>query len=168
MSSAATGGDQSWAISRPLCGYEIDEIERELRAGGASHPYVSLLQPEPGVAWVLSCAIASEIGDISRFASPKKLVGYTGLTPYVNQSGGHDWRGPLVTNGTKYLRWTTRRGATHAAHHVYRDHHERTKARIGCQRGAEVVGEHAPNGVGELVRRGRTSLRQGPTLTLAA
>jgi len=47
-------------------------------------------------AWVLGYTIASVIGDISRFASPKKLVGYTGLTPYANQSGGHDWRGPLV------------------------------------------------------------------------
>ena len=42
----------------------------------------------PGVGWVLADTIAAEIGDISRFASPKKLVGYTGLCPRVYPSGG--------------------------------------------------------------------------------
>jgi hypothetical protein len=31
---------------------EIKGIERELRALGAHHPYVSLLQSVPGVAWI--------------------------------------------------------------------------------------------------------------------
>jgi len=37
----------------------------------------------PGIGWVLSYTIAAEIGDIDRFASPKKLCGYTGLCPRV-------------------------------------------------------------------------------------
>ena len=44
----------------------------------------------PGIAWVLGFTIACEIGDIERFASPKKLTGYTGLCPKVDQSGEHD------------------------------------------------------------------------------
>src|SRR4029453_3575084 len=44
-------------------------------------------------------------GDISRFPSPRKLVGYTGLTPRVDQSGERDRRGPLRKNGPNYLRW---------------------------------------------------------------
>jgi transposase len=75
-------------------GEEIGGIERELRTQGAQHPYVSLLQSVPGVAWVLGYTIASEIGDISRFASPKQLGGYTGLCPRVIQSGEKDWRDP--------------------------------------------------------------------------
>ncbi|MGO9151379.1 MAG: IS110 family transposase [Acidimicrobiales bacterium] len=119
---------------------EIDLIEKELRTSGASHPYVTLLQSVPGVAWVLGYTIASEIGDINRFASAKKLVGYTGLTPYVNQSGGHDWRGPLVKNGPKYLRWALIEAATHAAHHdAYKEHYERTKVRLGRQRGVKIA-----------------------------
>ena len=35
----------------------------------------------PGIAWVLGYTIAAELGDIGRFASPKKLCGYTGLCP---------------------------------------------------------------------------------------
>src|ERR1700678_2255342 len=45
-------------------GEEISSIERQLRALGADHAYVSLLQSVPGVAWILGYTIASEIGDI--------------------------------------------------------------------------------------------------------
>jgi transposase len=121
-------------------GEEIDAAGDELAALGADHPYVQLLTSVPGVAWVLGYTIASEIGDISCFASPKKLVGYTGLCPTVKQSGGHDWRGPIAKNGPKYLRWALIEAATHAARHpYYRDHYERTAKRLGRQRGKKVA-----------------------------
>ncbi len=41
-------------------------------------PYIPLLTTIPGIAWVLGYTIAAEIGDIARFASPRKLIGYTG------------------------------------------------------------------------------------------
>ena len=41
----------------------------------------------PGVAELLGLTIASEIGDISRFATARKLVGYSGLTLRITQSG---------------------------------------------------------------------------------
>src|SRR6266540_1606144 len=66
---------------------EIDRCERDLRQLGADHPYVPRLMTAPGIAWVLGYTIASEIGDIARFSSPKKLAGYTGLCPRVHQSG---------------------------------------------------------------------------------
>ncbi len=119
---------------------EIDACERDLRAQGADHPYVGLLRTAPGIAWVLGYTIASEIGDITRFASPKKLTGYTGLCPFVRQSGRRDDRGPLAKNGPKYLRWALIEAATHAARHpAYRDRYERTKQRLGRQRGAKVA-----------------------------
>ena len=94
----------------------------------------------PGVGWILAYTIASEIGDIGRFASPKKLAGYTGLCPLVRQSGGKDRRGPLAKNGPKFLRWALIEAATHAARDPrYRDRYERTKQRLGRQRGAKVA-----------------------------
>ena len=78
---------------------EISEIEKELRALGADHRYIPLLITVPGIAWVLGYTIASEIGDIERFASPTKLAGYTGLCPRVYQSGQSDRRGPLSHAG---------------------------------------------------------------------
>ena len=49
----------------------IDHCEADLARLGADHPYVALLQSVPGIAWVLGFTIASEIGDIGRFASPR-------------------------------------------------------------------------------------------------
>ena len=118
----------------------IDECGRELARLGADNPYIPLLLTVPGVGPLLAYTIASEIGDIARFASPKKLTGYTGLCPIVRQSGNRDVRGPLAKNGPKYLRWALVEAATHAARDVhYRDRYERNKKRLGRQRGAKVA-----------------------------
>ena len=117
-----------------------DALELELRDLGANHQAMRLLMTVPGVGWVLAYTIGSEIGDIGRFASPKKLAGYTGLCPLVRQSGPKDRRGPLAKNGPKYLRWALIEAATHAARDAhYRERYERTKERLGRQRGAKVA-----------------------------
>ena len=36
---------------------QIHELERELRALGADHPYVPLLRTAPGIAWILAYTI---------------------------------------------------------------------------------------------------------------
>src|SRR5206468_1082689 len=119
---------------------EIGECERELRRLGADHCYVPLLCSVPGISWVLAYTIAAEIGDIGRFPSPRKLAGYTALCPRVYQSGESDRRGPLAKNGPRHLRWALVEAATHACtHRVYRDRYQRTKARVGKQRGAKVA-----------------------------
>jgi transposase len=99
---------------------EIAAAEADLRGLGPDHPYIPLLLSVPGVGPLLAYTIASEIGDIARFATPKKLTGYTGLCPIVRQSGPKDRRGPLAKNGPKYLRWALIEAATHAARDVGR------------------------------------------------
>jgi len=119
---------------------QIDEINGELRISGADHPYVPLLLTVPGIGWVLAFTIASEIGDINRFATPKKLCGYTGLCPRVNQSGEKDRRGPLTKHGPKYLRWAMLETTMHALRHpLYSERYQRNKKRLGKQRGAKVA-----------------------------
>lgn len=119
---------------------EIDLCERELRRLGADHPYVELLVTIPGVSWILGYTIASEIGDIGRFVSAKKLVGYSGLSPRVIQSGEHDWRGPIAKNGPRYLRWALIEATTWAARHpAYQPVDQRIRQRLGPKRGAQVA-----------------------------
>ena len=119
---------------------QVDELERQLRAEGAEHPYVPLLMTAPGIGWVLGFTIAAEIGDVARFPSPSKLCGYTGLCPKVYQSGESDHRGPLAKNGPRYLRWGLIEAATHACRHpLYAARYERNKARLGRQRGKKIA-----------------------------
>jgi transposase len=94
----------------------------------------------PGIAWVLAYTIAAEIGDIARFDSPSKLAGYSGLCPRVDQSGGSDRRGSLSKQGPRYLRWGLIEATSHACRHpLYRDRYQRTKKRLGKQRGPKVA-----------------------------
>jgi len=152
---------------------EIDACERELRRLGADHAYVPLLMSAPGIAWVLAYTIAAEIGEIERFASPKRLTGYTGLCPRVYQSGASDRRGPLAKNGPKYLRWALIEAATHAASHpCYAAHYQATKQRLGRQRGAKVARVEVARKLAEaiwfMLTRLQTFAPQGPTLPLVA
>jgi transposase len=118
----------------------ISEIEARLQRSGADHRYVPLLMTAPGFGWITSFTVACEIGDINRFSSPVKLTGYTGLCPRVKQSGEMDTRGPLSKHGPKYLRWGLMEAAIHAANHpLYKERYQRTKRRLGRQRGAKVA-----------------------------
>src|SRR6185437_10566026 len=82
----------------------------------------------------------AEIGDIARFASPVKLCGYSGLCPFVRQSGRRDNRSPLAKNGPKYLRWALIEAAQTAARHpAFVQRYQVTKRRLGRQRGSTVA-----------------------------
>ena len=119
---------------------EIDDCEAALRRLGADHSYEPLLMTVPGIGPVLGYTIAAEIGDIARFPTARKLVGYTGLCPTVRQSGRADHRDSLAKNGPKYLRWALIEAATPAARHpVYAERYQRMKARLGKQRGAKIA-----------------------------
>jgi transposase len=119
---------------------QIGDCERDLHHLGIEHRYVPLLVTVPGIGWVLAYTIAAEIGDVTRFPTPTKLTGYTGLCPRVYQSGQSDRRGALAKNGPRYLRWALIESTMHASRHpLYRDRYQQTKQRLGKQRGAKVA-----------------------------
>jgi len=60
---------------------QISRCETELRAAARDHPDVAVLQTAPGIGPVLGYTIATEIGDITRFPTPKQLVGYRAMPP---------------------------------------------------------------------------------------
>ena len=58
----------------------------------------------PDSVWSASTAMACAIGDIGRFANPKKLVAYFGLNPSVCQSGNWQGEGSLKRHGRGAIR----------------------------------------------------------------
>ena len=59
----------------------------------------------PGIGDILGASILAEIGDISRFSNPKKLVAYAGLDSTVHQSGQFKGtRSRISKRGSPYLR----------------------------------------------------------------
>jgi transposase len=119
---------------------QIATLTVELKRQGADHRYIPLLVTAPGFGWINAFTVASEIGDSNRFASPAKLCGYTGLCPRVHQSGNTDRRGPISKNGPRYLRWALFEAALNACKHpIYKERYQRTKRRLGRQRGPKVA-----------------------------
>lgn len=57
-----------------------------------------------GVRDAIAFALGAIIGDIKRFAEPKKLVKYVGLNPAFNDSGESKWQGGIGGHGRKDLR----------------------------------------------------------------
>jgi transposase len=152
---------------------QIAACERELRALGAEHRYIPLLMTCPGIGWVLAFTIASEIGDIARFPSPRKLVGYTGLCPRVDQSGERDRRGPLRKNGPNYLRWALVEAAHTAYRHpLYRPILERKRTQLGKKRGTKIaaidVARRLTEAIWQMLTRNQPFAPAGATASLAA
>jgi transposase len=92
----------------------IAPLEAELRPLAQADPRVQLLDTIPGIGELLGLTLASEIGEVSRFASPRKLIGYAGLSPKINQSGDRSRTGALSKAGSRTLRWAAVEAAQHA------------------------------------------------------
>jgi transposase len=64
-----------------------------------------------GVREMVAFALGAFIGDIHRFADPKKLVKYVGLNPAFDDSGAGEWHGGIGGHGRKDLRCLLIEGA---------------------------------------------------------
>jgi transposase len=66
---------------------EIELAERQLAEQALARPDVRRLMTIPGVGAITALALVAVVGDVTRFPTPRHLVGYLGLDPRVRQSG---------------------------------------------------------------------------------
>jgi transposase len=96
-------------------GQEIAEVERLIACDALASTEIKRLMSVPGVNVIVAASFLAAIGDIHRFKSPRKLVGYLGLDPLVRQSGvGPATHGHISKRGSVRARhalveacWTT-------------------------------------------------------------
>ena len=62
------------------------------------------LQALRGIAQISAVTIVAELGEISRFQSARQLMGYSGMVPSENSSGGRTQRGRITKTGNAHLR----------------------------------------------------------------
>ena len=62
-------------------------------------PVVHALQALRGMALVAAATLVAELGDITRFASPRQLMAYLGLVPSEHSSGGTRRQGGITQAG---------------------------------------------------------------------
>ena len=65
---------------------------------------VEILKTMPGIGEVSATLIMSDIADIRRFETPKKLCAYAGIVPSVYQSGDTERHGGITKHGPGHLR----------------------------------------------------------------
>ena len=83
---------------------QIDDIDKRIKEvlKEIDTPILSI----PGISFKLAGSILAEIGDISRFDSPSKLLAFAGLDPSMYQSGKFfSTHSVMVKRGSKYLRF---------------------------------------------------------------
>src|SRR5215204_3909046 len=104
-----------------LCDWSSDvcSSDLELHPLARADARVVLLDTIPGIGDLLGLTLRSEIGDVARFSSPRKLIGYAGLAPRISQSGDRSRTGALSKAGSRTLRWA----AVEAAHQSWRATH---------------------------------------------
>lgn len=78
--------------------------QRLLALEVATDPKLLSLVQLCGIRDVVAFALGAIIGDIERFAEPKKLVKYVGLNPAFDDSGQEQWSGGIGGHGRKDLR----------------------------------------------------------------
>jgi transposase len=67
-------------------------------------PVVEALQALRGVSGIHAVRIVAELGDLSRFESPRQLMGYLGLIPSEDSSGPRRRQGSITKAGNSSAR----------------------------------------------------------------
>ena len=65
---------------------------------------VEALQALRGVAQITAVTVVAELGNLSRFPSPRQLMGYSGLVSSEFSSGHRIQRGSITKTGNAHLR----------------------------------------------------------------
>ena len=84
---------------------EIDDVSKEIVCIAKDDQMTRLLVTIPGVGYYSALLIASEIGDINRFADSHHLCSYAGLVPSTHSSGETTYHGRITKMGSGHLRW---------------------------------------------------------------
>jgi transposase len=87
----------------------ISQLEKAITAAMETAPpemraVVEALQALRGVALITAVTVVAELGSLSRFQSPRQLMGYSGLVSSEHSSGKHIQRGSITKTGNAHLR----------------------------------------------------------------
>jgi transposase len=87
----------------------LERLERAIDDAAKSAPermraVIDALQALRGVALISAVTIATEVGELSRFAKPRQLMGYSGAVASEDSSGERIRRGGITKAGNAHLR----------------------------------------------------------------
>jgi transposase len=121
---------------------EIVMLERHIHQHLRHHRGYQAVQAINGIGRTIAAVLVAEIGDVTRFPTPRHLCSWAGLTPGRRESDvkGHDQG--ITKRGSKLLRWALIEGISryHGGPHLTAEFHRladrrgRNKARVAIAR----------------------------------
>jgi transposase len=144
----------------------LERLEQAMRAAVADWSLAELvtgLMAMRGMDVIAAASFLAEVGDLSRFRTPRELMAYLGLVPSENSTGDTVRRGPITKTGNRRARRMIVECSWSYQHPP------------GVGRAKQQKVEAAPRAVGEiawkaqcrLYRRYRALLRSGKLTTVA-
>jgi len=101
----------------------LEEQMRQALAGWSLRPMVEGLMALRGVDLITAMTVFAELGDLTRFDSPRQLMSFLGLVPSEHSSGATRCRGAITKTGNGHVRrvlveasWSYRFPARKTAH----------------------------------------------------
>jgi transposase len=127
----------------------VERLEQALREAvpeWSLAEVVTALQAMRGIDTIAAVTVLAEIGDLSRFGSPRELMGYLGLVPSERSTGDSVKRGGITKAGNRRARRVLVEAAWSYRH----------PPRIGREKQAKV--EAAPTAVREIAWKAQVRL----------
>jgi transposase len=115
---------------------EVIALDRRIATHMANHRGYHAIQAINGVGPVLAAVFVTEIGDITRFATPDKLASWAGMTPRHRESDTKVRRGSITKQGSRLVRWAAIEaiGKNHSGGDI-----KDAYARIAARRGRNIA-----------------------------
>jgi transposase len=108
------------------CGNRVQRLTEQVRQQSRQsrlHDLIKALQSMRGISLIVAVTIAAELGDLTRFENPGKLMAFLGLIPSEHSSGEREKKGAITKTGNGHVR----RALVEAAH-TYRFPARKSKA----------------------------------------
>jgi transposase len=89
------------------CGNRVERLTEQVRHQSAQsrlHELIKALQSMRGISLIVAATIASELGDLTRFENPGKLMAFLGLIPSEHSSGERVKKGTITKTGNSHVR----------------------------------------------------------------
>ena len=82
----------------------LEEQMRQALEGWSLRPVVEALIALRGVDLITAMTVLAELGDLTRFDSPRELMSFLGLVPSEHSSGGRRRQGAITKTGNGHVR----------------------------------------------------------------
>jgi transposase len=116
---------------------QLEQLDTRIKQRAERNPDACLLGTIIGMSHYMALAIASRIGDVSRFPSPRSLANFFGLTPGSRSTGEKECLGSITKQGSRMVRFMLGQLVLHM---LWRDARIRTwYKRIKKRRGVKIA-----------------------------